>query len=46
MEQAAERDDSCPIPGNTQGQVGRGSEQPDLVEYIGAYCRRVGLDVL
>ena len=34
-----------PIPGTIQGQVGRGSEQPDLVEDVPAFCRRVGLDV-
>jgi len=34
------------IPGNIQGQVGRGSEQPDLVEDVPAHCRGVGLDDL
>ena len=29
----------CPIPGNIQGQVGWGSEQPDLVEDVPAHCR-------
>jgi len=24
----------CPMPGNIQGQVARGSEQPDLVEDV------------
>jgi len=27
------------IPGNFQGQVGWGSEQPDLVEDVPVYCR-------
>jgi len=36
----------CPIPGNIQGQVGRGSEQHDLVEDVPAHYRRVGLDDL
>jgi len=38
----------CPIfiPGNIQGQVGQGSEQPDLVEDIPVLCRGVGLDDL
>ena len=36
----------CPIPGNIQGQAGRGSEQPDLVEDVPAQCRGVGLDDL
>ena len=34
------------MPGNIQGQVGRGSEQPGLVEDIPAHCRRGGLDGL
>jgi len=29
-----------------QGQVGRDSEQPDLVEDVPAHCRGVGLNVL
>jgi len=33
-----------PIPGNIQGQVGWGSEQPGVVEDLPAHCRRVGLD--
>jgi len=32
-----------PVPGNIQGQVGQGSEQPGLVEDVPAHCRRVGL---
>jgi len=35
----------CPIPGNIQGQVGWGSEQPDLVEDVPAYSKGVGLTV-
>jgi len=42
----AQRDGRCPIPGNIQGQVGRGSEQPDLVEDALAHCRGVGLNDL
>lgn len=34
------------IPGNIQDGVGQGSEQPDLVENVPAYCRWVGLDEL
>lgn len=30
-------------PGNIQNQVGRGSEQPDLVEGVPAHCRGIGL---
>jgi len=33
-----------PIPGNIQGQVGWGSEQPGLVENAPAHCRGAGLD--
>ena len=32
--------------GNIQGQVGRGSEQPALVEGVPAQCRGIGLDDL
>jgi len=42
LARAAQRGGRCPIPGNIQGQVGRGSEQPDLVEVVPAHCR--GLD--
>jgi len=34
------------IPRNIQGQVGKGSEQPDLVEDIPAHCTGIGLDDL
>jgi len=44
--QVAQRGGRCPIPGNIQGQVGRGSEQPDLAEDVPAYGRGVGLDDL
>ena len=42
------RDIHCgyPIPGNTQGQVGRGSEQPDLAVGVPVHCREVGPDDL
>ena len=33
LEEVAQRGGRCPIPGNIQGQVGRGSEQPDPVSY-------------
>ena len=36
----------CPIPGNIQGQAGRGSEQPGLVKVVPAHCREVELDDL
>ena len=34
------------MPGNIQGQVGQGSEQPGLVEDVPAHCTGVGLDGL
>jgi len=46
LEQVAQRGGKCPIPGNIQGQVGWGSEQPDLVEDGPAHCRGVGLNDL
>ena len=46
LAQVAQRGGRCPIPGNIQGQVGRGSEQPDLVEDVPAHCGGVGLDDL
>ena len=42
LAQVAQRGGRCPIPGTIQGQVGRGSEQPDLVEDVPAHGR--GLD--
>ena len=44
LAQVAQGAGGCPIPGNTPGQVGRGFEQPDLVEDVPAYGRGVGLD--
>jgi len=46
LEEIAQRGSGGPIPGNIQGQVGRSSEQPDLVEGVRAYCGAVGLDDL
>ena len=46
LEQVAQRGCTRPIPGNIQGQVGQGSEQPDLVADVPAHCRGVGLDDL
>lgn len=34
------------IPGETRGQAGRGSEQPDLPVSVPVHCRRVGPDGL
>lgn len=36
----------CPVLGNTQGQVGGGSKQPDLVEDVLSHCLGIGLDDL
>jgi len=46
VKQVVQRGDRCSLPGNIQGQVGRGSEQPDPVEGVPAHCRRLGLDDL
>ena len=46
LAQVAQSGGRCPIPGNIPGQVGRGSEQPDLVEGGPAHSRGLGLDDL
>ena len=46
LAQVAQRGGRCPIPGNIQGQAGRGSEQPDVVEDVPAPCTGVELDNL
>ncbi|KAK4812030.1 hypothetical protein QYF61_025021 [Mycteria americana] len=43
LEQVAQRCSGGPIPGNVQGQIGQGCEQPDLLEDVPAHCRVVGL---
>jgi len=43
LQQVAQGDGGCPIPENIPGQVGRGSEKPDLVEDVPAHGRGVGL---
>ena len=42
LEQAAQRDCGCPLPGSVQGQVGWGFEQSGLVEGVPAHSRGVG----
>jgi len=42
LAQVAQIGGRCPIPGNIPGQIGRGSEQPGLVEDVPAHGR--GLD--
>jgi len=44
LAQVAQRGGKCPILGNIQDQVGRGSEQLDQVEGVPAHCRGIGLD--
>jgi len=34
------------VPGSIHGQVGQGSEQPNLVEDVPSHCRRGGQDDL
>jgi len=46
LEQVGHRGSRCPFTASVQGEVGRGSEQPGLVEDVPAYCRGVGLDDL
>ncbi|KAK4818784.1 LOW QUALITY PROTEIN: hypothetical protein QYF61_019130 [Mycteria americana] len=46
LEQVAQRGGRCPMPGNIQGQVGWGSEQPDLVEDVPTHCRGAKYKVL
>jgi len=46
MRVVAQRGGRCPSSGNVQAQVGRGSQQPALVEDVPAYCKGVGLDGL
>ena len=41
LEQVSQRGGRCSICGNIQGQVGWGSEQPDLFEGVPAHCREV-----
>ena len=46
LKRVAQRGSGGPIPGNIQGQVGWGSEQPRLVEDVAAHYRGLGLDDL
>ena len=39
-----QKDGGCPIPVDTQGHIGWGSEQPALTVGIPVHCRGVGLD--
>jgi len=42
LAQVAQRSCGCPLPGSVQVQVGRGFEQPALVEGVPAHGRGVG----
>ena len=44
LEQVAQRGGGCPIPGDTRGQAGQGSEQPELAVDVPVHCRGVELD--
>jgi len=46
LEQVAQRGGGCPILGDTQGQAGWGSEQPDVAAGVPAHCRQVRIDGL
>lgn len=46
LDQVAQRDDGCSIPGDTKGQAELGSEWPALDVGVPVYCRDVGLDGL
>ena len=46
LAQVVQRGSGGPLPGNIQGHVGRGSEQPNLVKDIAAHSRGIGLDNL
>lgn len=45
MEQVAWRGGRYLIPGNIQGHVGWGSEQPDLAEDVAAHCEGLGIPI-
>jgi len=42
LARAAQRSCGCSFPGRVQGQVGRGFEQPGLVQDVPAHSRGVG----
>ena len=46
LKQAAQRRCGCPLPGSVQGQVGWGSEQPDVAKDVPTHGRGDGLDDL
>ena len=44
LAQVAQRCGGCPIPGDTQGPGGWGSEHPDVAVGVPVHCRGVGPD--
>jgi len=44
LELVVQRCGGCPIPGDNQGQAGRGCEKPDLAVGLLVHCRGVGPD--
>ena len=46
LAQVTQRGGGCPIPGDTQGEAGWGSEHPDVAVDVPVHCRGVGLDGL
>ena len=41
MAQVVQRGSGCPIPGDTQGQAGQGSEQPDVAVGVPVHCKEL-----
>ena len=46
LEQFAQLCGVCPIPGDTQGQAGQGSDHPDVAVGVPIHRREVALDDL
>jgi len=46
LAQVTQRGGGCPIPGDTQGETGWGSEHPNVAVNVPIHCRGVGLDDL
>ena len=42
LAQVAQRGGGCPVPGDAQGQAGRGSEHLDPAVGVPVHCRGVG----
>ena len=46
LERITQRCNGCPVLGDIQGEVGQGSEQPDIDVGVSVHCRGVELDDL